>query len=290
MRLAPCRSGRSPCAPARSRYGRLARAADLDGVLLRLPVRGRFVGRVGNGRERRVPLRLGGGQLVLGGLQLRLDRPQLLELLGGGLAGELRPGAESSTLGTRLASARRRRAGRRAPPLRPPRERRAERVGVGAGLEVDHGWQSRRAGEPLARGARDVRRDVLDVLLAQRAGEGGHRPERSSPGRRRGRSSAEYRRGWGPRCRTCRRRRAYGTCRSPKRRGRRPCRRPDRPRSARSRRGRSPSSRCRSCRLGVGRRWSSSRSSRPVVRCPASRRLFLAAADRAARSRRRLRA
>ena len=94
-RRAPCRSARSPCAraarsraAARRRGGARRRRPPLS------PSGAESCGGFGTERERGVPLGLGGRELLLGLLELGLDRPQRLELLGRRLALELRLPAE----------------------------------------------------------------------------------------------------------------------------------------------------------------------------------------------------
>ena len=97
--------------------------------------------RVRDERERCVPLGLGGRELLLGDLELRLDGLELLQLLGRRLPLELRPRAELVDLRDQLAPAlvggeqRVEVLGRAL-----AREGNALRVRIGAGgLEVDHG-------------------------------------------------------------------------------------------------------------------------------------------------------
>ena len=124
---------------------RLAHTADLLHVVL-----GRAVGHVGARKVRDpqgepVALGLGGGELLLGRLQLLLHLLQLLQLLGRGLALQLR-------LAAQLVDPRH----EPAPPLvglehrverfggALARQRRAVRVGVVAGrFEIDHARESR---------------------------------------------------------------------------------------------------------------------------------------------------
>ncbi len=68
---------------------RITDAADLLCVLLRRPVRRRLVGRVRNLRQELTSLLLGFRELALEPLEVGLDRLQLLDLLGRGLALEL---------------------------------------------------------------------------------------------------------------------------------------------------------------------------------------------------------
>ena len=75
-------------------HGRLAHAPQLDRVVLGEPVGRGGVRGVRYLAERGVALRLGGGELLLGGLQLLLHALQLLELLGRGLALQLRGAAQ----------------------------------------------------------------------------------------------------------------------------------------------------------------------------------------------------
>ena len=71
---------------------RLAPAADLDGVLVRLAVGCRHVGRVGDAIEDLLPARLRLAELFLQALQLALEPLELGELLGRRLALDLSPG------------------------------------------------------------------------------------------------------------------------------------------------------------------------------------------------------
>src|SRR5262249_35273881 len=132
-----------------SRRAGLAHAADLDRILVGGPVRRGRVRGVGNGDEQGVALRLGLGQLGLGGAKLLFDRRELGELLGRRLAFELLPrpelldrrqdrpparvgGHERVEVGGRLGAL----AGERGP----------EALGTFAGrAKVDHGSESRSA-------------------------------------------------------------------------------------------------------------------------------------------------
>ena len=122
-----------------------AEAADLDGVVLGVAVRRGVVRRVRDERERFVAGSLCGGQLLLRSAQLLLHPLQLLELLRGRLALQLRAAAEivdvrheqapalvgGEQLVERLGRAL---AGERGTPD----------VGLGAGcLEVDHASKSK---------------------------------------------------------------------------------------------------------------------------------------------------
>ena len=125
----------------------IADAAELLGVLLGVAVGRRRVGRVRHLLEQAVALRLGGGELVLGRLQLLLDAVQLLELFRRRLALHLELAAQVVDARNELA-----------PPLvggeqgvevlgcALARERGPEAVGVVAGrAEVDHATESRYA-------------------------------------------------------------------------------------------------------------------------------------------------
>ena len=200
----------------------LADAPDLDRVLLREPVGRGHVRRVRHAVEERLPCRLGLTELVLEPLEVDLDLLQLLELLGRRLPLQLRPPAE-------LVDLRYER-----PPalvgleqlVEDPRrlvaladEGGAKRVRIGpGGLEVDHGRSlgSRRAASrrPRSRRTRRRRRSPARRASPRRTAS---RPGRSSRGRPRARSSAAPGRGSVRRCRSCRRPRACGTCRTPTR-------------------------------------------------------------------------
>ncbi len=84
---------------------RLAHTAKLLGVVLRVAVGRRVVGRVRDERERRVSRRLGGRELLLGLLERCLDRAQRLQLLRRRLALQLRLRAELVDLGNERAPA-----------------------------------------------------------------------------------------------------------------------------------------------------------------------------------------
>ena len=126
---------------------RLARARDLDGVLLLAAVRNGLVGRVRHLGEQLVARRLGGGVLLLGRTELLLHLLQLGELLRRGLALQLRLPAQLVDRRHERAPALvglQQRVERVAGAL--PRQRRAVRVRIVAGgLEVDHGVKSRSA-------------------------------------------------------------------------------------------------------------------------------------------------
>ena len=171
-RRARARSGRSRSPPSTSAsVGRLAEAADLDGVVLGVAVGRGLVRRVRDERERLVAGGLGGGELLLGRPQLLLHPLQLLELLGRRLALQLRPAAE-------IVDARHERA-----PALVGREQRVERlgralagergapdVGLGAGcLEVDHASESRYASITVATPSSfGARADPVGALEQQR--------------------------------------------------------------------------------------------------------------------------
>ncbi len=125
--------------------GRLAEAADLDGVVLGVAVGCRLVRRVGDDRKRLVASGLGGRELLLCGSKLLLQLLQLLELLGRRLALELRAAAQIVDPGHERAPAlvgREQGVERLAGSL--ARERSAPRVRLGSGcLEIDHATDSR---------------------------------------------------------------------------------------------------------------------------------------------------
>ena len=106
---------------------RLARAAQLDRVLL-LAFGGGLVGQVGDAVPDLLPLSLGGGQLRVEGLQLALQPPRLLDLLGrGGLA-------EPLLLGAHVVASRARVA-----PRGVGREQRVEQLGPRLGARARRG-------------------------------------------------------------------------------------------------------------------------------------------------------
>ena len=222
------------------------------------------VRRVRHERERGVARGLGGGELLLGLLQRRLDGPQRLELLGCRLALELRlrrgarrrRGMSARQRSSASSSASNSLGGALA------RERGAPAVGVArAALRSITRGSLESARALLARDRRDVRRDVCDLLLGERAREGRHAAlavRHAVDDELDARLSR--RRGSARRSRSSPRRRACGSRCTPTRREDRPCRRPGRPRaraSSPSRSSPSPWSRFRSSRS----RWSRSRSS-----------------------------
>ena len=165
----------SVCSRASSSGGGLADAPKLLGVVLGVAVRRRVVRRVRDRPERRVALRLGGGELLLGLLERGLDRPQRLELLGRRLALELRLPAKLVDLRDERAPALVR--GEERVELvggALARERGAPALRVRAcGLQVDHGESLGALG---ACDRRHVRRDVGDLLLAERSENDGMPP------------------------------------------------------------------------------------------------------------------
>ena len=127
------------------RAGGLAEAADLDGVVLRVTVRGGIVRWIRDERERVLTRSLRGRQLLLGCAQLLLHTLELFQLLGRRLALEL--GAAAQIVDARHEQAPalvggEQRVERLCRAL--AGERRAPYVGVRAGcLEVDHARDSR---------------------------------------------------------------------------------------------------------------------------------------------------
>ena len=132
--------------------GRLARARDLDRVLLLGAVRHRLVRRVRHLGEQLVARRLGRRVLLLGRAQLLLHLLQLGELLGRGLALQLRLPAQLVDRRHERAPALvggQQRVERLAGALALQRRAVGVRVAAG-GLEVDHGVKCRRASSTWA--------------------------------------------------------------------------------------------------------------------------------------------
>ena len=154
--------------------------------------------RAGSGRGRAAPCarRLGGGELLLGRLQLVLHAAQLLELLRRRLALQLLPARAARRRAARArASARRPRAARRTPPPRPcARARRGSRPGsLRAALRSITRRESRYASIRRRRPAHaflvDRRADEVGdgehLLVRVRDGDARSRPSRAARGRSR---------------------------------------------------------------------------------------------------------